>query len=645
MNRTDALRDINRDTDLKEEILTRIAEDAGLAGRMAERLPSGDGSAGDTRVLERIATATLDVDAARALLEDPPPAPGDRGLEAIILLLGRPVLLVQHDDVDLAQAETDTWRTRLEQSRAVLRSAIRSVGRIEVENDPRLDWLGTGWVVDDDVVVTNRHVASEFARRAGDSFVFRSSVLGDVSARLDFSEELGGAASAEFSVAEVLHIEPDTGPDVAFLRIDWGSTAGGLRRPPVPLSADTSPGLSVAVIGYPAKDTRTTIPAEMDRIFGSVYDVKRLAPGEVTGVEEQDQVLTHDCTTLGGNSGSVVVDLESGHARALHFAGRERQRNFAVPASTVRDLLDRTLAGAGRRSGVPSVPTPRAAQGPVEPAVPSAEELVARTGYAPDFLGPMVPHPTLTPALQGLVAPVSGRDDGILDYFHYSVRQHRTRRLALYTVVNIDGKSSRNVRRARDRWALDPRVDPAFQAGEELYEDNPLDRGHLVRRLDPAWGDSFDAAESAALDTFFFTNCAPQHQQHNQKLWLGIEDHILGNAGVHDLRVTVFSGPVFRSTDRPYRGFLIPDDYWKVVAVLDDDTGRLSATGYMVSQRDLIKDLEFAFGAFETYQLPVTTIEEQTGLDFGDLRNSDPLGRVESRPVRRLTGLDEIVLA
>jgi hypothetical protein len=75
----------------------------------------------------------------------------------------------------------------------------------------------------------------------------------------------------------------------------------------------------------------------------SVYNAKRLAPGQITAVAGTD-ILYHDATTLGGNSGSVLVDLESGKAMALHFGGIEGQRNQAVQAPRVRQVLDR-LAG------------------------------------------------------------------------------------------------------------------------------------------------------------------------------------------------------------------------------------------------------------------------------------------------------------
>jgi endonuclease G len=77
--------------------------------------------------------------------------------------------------------------------------------------------------------------------------------------------------------------------------------------------------------------------------------------------------------------------------------------------------------------------------------------------------------------------------------------------------------------------------------------------------------------------------------------------------------------------------------------MVDDDTGRLSATGYIVSQRDFMDDLEFAFGAFKTYQVPLATIEGQTGLDFGSLRDHDPLAEIETLSFRPLEMLAEIV--
>ena len=76
----------------------------------------------------------------------------------------------------------------------------------------------------------------------------------------------------------------------------------------------------------------------MERVFGGRYDVKRAAPGIMT--PNSRGWATHDCTTLGGNSGSVVIDLKSGEAVALHFAGAYVIENYAVPASKIRKYLN-----------------------------------------------------------------------------------------------------------------------------------------------------------------------------------------------------------------------------------------------------------------------------------------------------------------
>jgi endonuclease G len=138
---------------------------------------------------------------------------------------------------------------------------------------------------------------------------------------------------------------------------------------------------------------------------------------------------------------------------------------------------------------------------PEEEAIRIDPDYAGRRGFDPEFLssGRRMPLPTLHSSLVPLAAvnrPATGRPgrgaDGdleyVLPYHHFSVVLNKQRRLAFFTAVNIDGNASVRLRRDPDRWSLDPRVPADEQTGEEVYRDNPLDRGHLVRRLDPAWG-------------------------------------------------------------------------------------------------------------------------------------------------------------
>ncbi len=253
-----------------------------------------------------------------------------------------------------------------------------------------------------------------------------------------------------------------------------------------------------------------------------------------------------------------------------------------------------------------------------------------RKGYAPAFLQRFpVPRPILTCANRDDEVPLLDGSGTELKYEHFSIAMSKSRRLARYVACNIDGSRSVRIRRGKDTWSLDPRIDTQYQCGEELYADNELDRGHLVRREDAVWGEKKVAAV-ANEDTFHFTNCAPQHAQFNRKIWLGLEGYILKNSRAHQLRVNVLTGPVFREDDPTYREVQLPREYWKVVTVVTD--GRNSATAYMISQSELLERLRaFGFGTYKTYQVSIAHVESLTGLDFGTLRNYDGFSTQERR--------------
>ena len=294
---------------------------------------------------------------------------------------------------------------------------------------------------------------------------------------------------------------------------------------------------------------------------------------------------------------------------------------------------------------------------PLEEAVSIDPDYSTRQGYDPEFFGPgplRVDLPRLSPNQERDASRVAGSGRGEnpieLKYHHYSVVMNRRRRLAYFTAVNIDGKTARAIERERDKWFFDPRIAREEQVGNELYTGTPFDRGHLVRRLDPAWGRTLRIAKVANDDTFHFTNCSPQHERFNEgkNLWAGLEDFLLGRARDDRKRLVVFTGPIFRD-DPKVRGLQIPRDFWKV-AVMIRPEGRLAALGFIVSQESLLGEAveEAAVDVARTYQVPVARVEELTGLDFGPLRGWDT-GRVdgfgrEAVERRELESYDDIAL-
>ena len=57
------------------------------------------------------------------------------------------------------------------------------------------------------------------------------------------------------------------------------------------------------------------------------------------------QRLFHDCSTLGGNSGSPLFSLETGDVVGVHYSGIFMWRNEAVPAADIETFV--AEAGGG----------------------------------------------------------------------------------------------------------------------------------------------------------------------------------------------------------------------------------------------------------------------------------------------------------
>src|SRR5262249_46309340 len=156
-----------------------------------------------------------------------------------------------------------------------------------------------------------------------------------MAARVDFRRELGNNSPRAFVVREVLHIEDDDGPDFAFLRVERTGPAGPLSPVLRPAGLAAQAHEYVATVGYPAADSRIPEQELMNRLFGDKYNVKRLAPGQVMRLA--DELVMHDCSTLGGNSGSPIVDLATGNVLGLHFSGVFLRENPGVPIRYVGD--------------------------------------------------------------------------------------------------------------------------------------------------------------------------------------------------------------------------------------------------------------------------------------------------------------------
>lgn len=289
---------------------------------------------------------------------------GRLGLEALILLQGRPALRIRGGTIDLTDARAGEWRDRLvvALSSGVIESHFARVGRIDSDSAH----VGTGFVIGDGLILTNRHVLQAFAapipRRDNPE---RWQLISD-DVTIDFAERPSSQTTrSKFRITAIA----DAGPneidydlvdlsllDAALLRVETVNASGtALPQPGCLVAAAELVDLRrmILVTGYPARpfslplaasgDIDVEVVARLGEIFGADYGTKYAAPGEVIsalGSHKRDaaaRVFTHDATTLVGNSGSAIIALGAPQDFVgLHFGGEWRRENYAHALSPLR---------------------------------------------------------------------------------------------------------------------------------------------------------------------------------------------------------------------------------------------------------------------------------------------------------------------
>lgn len=327
----------------------------------------------------------------------------------------------------------------------------------------------------------------------------------------------------------------------------------------------------------------------------------------------------------GGDSGSVWMILKSDNKPSdimagLHFAGEGPANPLEYALACYPKSVFEKL---GIKTSKTIVTTPNAGK-----------------AYNPDFLGVKVETPKLD------VASVAYKLNGseVIDYTHFSLALHKTRKMAIWVAWNIDGGSIKKLSRSNISFKTDPRIPSKYQAGESLYSNNDLDRGHIARRADLLWG-SLEDAKKANIDSFFFTNIAPQMNDFNQSglggIWGALEDAVFRDVDVDDLKISMIGGPVFNEDDRTYRKLKIPREFYKVLFYKVND--ELKSKAFLLTQN--LEDLEtLELQAFKVYEVTLSELELRCKFRFAASLKSTMLEAVLEGSLLRLpiTSLDDV---
>lgn len=242
-------------------------------------------------------------------------------------------------------------------------------------------------------------------------------------------------------------------------------------------------------------------------------------------------------------------------------------------------------------------------------------ETLLRSGYRADFLGTGVELPALGAAIGDDAVLLEGSE--VIPYTHFSLSLSVSRRLARWVGWNIDGADLLLLSRTGLDFAKDPWLPADTQVGNELYEGNSLDRGHVARRSDLLWGE-LPEAQQANRDSFYYGNIAPQMDDFNQSrqegIWGRLENALYEDVDVQDLRASVFAGPVFGPADRLYRDVALPSEYWKLLVF--QGNGVLKARAFLLTQDlDQLRAV-LALDEFRIYQITIEELESRTLLHF-----------------------------
>lgn len=251
------------------------------------------------------------------------PTPSELAALEIVIRLLRPAPMSHAGELDdlpdqqghnlYPQDLKDEWSG----FRAKIKPLLYSIGRINLVDGTH---IGTGFLVADGVIATNRHVLGDLT--------MGTEVLSPGRSQIVFQREHKSTDLPEHIVPIERVVAVHKTMDMVLLGVPK------LGRPVVTIDDAIMPeGQRIAAVGYPAKDAGRN-PAFTSAVFGNTFGVKRAALGEVLDGTETPN-LFHDCSTLGGNSGSPVFSLATGKVVGIHRAGFFMYRNEAVDGKTL----------------------------------------------------------------------------------------------------------------------------------------------------------------------------------------------------------------------------------------------------------------------------------------------------------------------
>jgi hypothetical protein len=274
-----------------------------------------------------------------------------QALHAFVHLLARPALRVVDGAVPAIPQSWERLRTAHD---SVIRK-IRGVGRIDTSER---EHVGTAWFVTENLLLTNRHVAGALCGLDphGDpawldklpAAVVTTNAAWDTDpsrrAVWDPAEAPSAASTAIGTITRIRKFHRLL--DMALLEVTGVANGKSLvlrmhASPPAALVRH-----DIYLAGYPGVTPPYGVSLQVAKLLfrdATSSGLKRVSPGQLVAlvadlpIAENKPRESHDGSTLGGSSGSPVIDFDSHRVVALHYQGQYGVANYAVPLWLVKD--------------------------------------------------------------------------------------------------------------------------------------------------------------------------------------------------------------------------------------------------------------------------------------------------------------------
>ena len=191
--------------------------------------------------------------------------------------------------------------------------------------------------------------------------------------------------------------------------------------------------------------------------------------------------------------------------------------------------------------------------------------------------------------------------DKLIRHKAYSLVYDTGHRLSKWVAYSLSDKHTDGPYKRGNIFMVDPDL-ALYTDNSEDYRGSGYDRGHLAPAADMKW------SEMAMVESFYYSNMAPQLPAFNRGIWSRLETQVREWANKEHL-LYIVSGPILKpSLNRIGKNKIaVPKFFYK--ALLAYDPPHMKGIAFLLENEESRSDLEH-------YSLSIDSLEHLTGLDF-----------------------------